>query len=76
MLLELAMGFEISIEHNSKMKREKYKALVDRLTNSYREVVYVKISMAACGFIENDSKKLFEIIKKLKLSHAYIRYLS
>ena len=53
------------MELNSTRKREKYKALVDRLKKSYDDVVYAKISMCACGFIEKDSKKFLDIMTKL-----------
>ena len=62
MLLELTIGFETNMELNSTRKREKYKALVDRLKKSYDDVVYANISMGACGFIEKDSKKFLDIM--------------
>ena len=76
MLLELTIGFETNMELNSTRKREKYKALVDRLKKSYDDVVYANISMGACGFIEKDSKKFLDIMTKLKIPKTEIQYLT
>ena len=76
MLLELTIGFETNMELNSTRKREKYKALVDRLKKSYDDVVYANISMRACGFIEKDSKKFLDIMTKLKIPETEIQYLT
>ena len=76
MLLELTIGFETNMKLNSTRKREKYKALVDRLKKSYDDVVYANISMGACGFIEKDSKKFLDIITKLKIPETEIQYLT
>ena len=76
MLLELTIGFETNMELNSTRKREKYKALVDRLKKSYDDVVYANISMGACGFIEKDSKKFLDIMTKLKIPETEIQYLT
>ena len=74
--MELTVGFETNMAGNSIRKREKYKPLMNRLKSSYKKVVYCNVSMGACGFIEKDSKRFFELLPKLNVSHTEIKYLT
>ena len=76
MLLELTIGFEKNMGLNSTKKRQKYKALIDRLKKSYDDVVHTNMSLGACGFMEKDSKKFFDIMTKLKIPETEIQYLT
>ena len=56
MLLELTIGFETNMGLDSTRKRQKYKALVDRLKKSYDDIVYANISMGACGLLKKTAR--------------------
>ena len=73
-LVELTVGFETNKAGNSTRKREKYKPLMNRLKSSYDKVVYCNVSMGACGFIEKDSKRFFELSSNLNVSDPEIIY--
>ena len=75
-LIELTVGFETNMAGNSTRKREKYKPLMNRLKSSYDKVVYCNVSMGACGFIEKDSKRFFELLSNLHVSDTEIKYLT
>ena len=75
-LVELTVGFETNMAGNSTRKREKYKPLMNRLKSSYNKVVYCNVSMGACGFIEKDSKRFFELLSNLNVSDTEIKYVT
>ena len=60
-IIELTIGFETNMEGNSARKRDKYKSLKANLMPTYDEVNYVNASIGACGFIEKDSRNLFDL---------------
>ena len=55
------------MEGKSASKRDNYKSLKANLIPTYDEVNYVNVSIGACGFIEKDSKNLFDLLRCLKL---------
>ena len=75
-IIELTIGFETNMEGNSARKRDKYKSLKASLMPIYDGVNYVNVSMGACGFIEKDSKNLFDLLRCLKLPENEILFLT
>ena len=49
---------------------------MNRLKSSYNKVVYCNVSMGACGFIEKDSKRFFELLSNLNVSDTEIKDLT
>ena len=48
-ILELTVGFETNIQHNSDRKATKYSSLINDLSLSYSKVQFVNLSMSAIG---------------------------
>ena len=71
--MDLTDRFETNMAGNSTRKRVKYTPLMNRLKSSYINVVYCYVSMGACGFIEKDSKRFFELLSDLNVSDTEIK---
>ena len=77
-IMELTVGFETNIRKNEERKQSKYTDSINNLSKE-KKVLFVNLSMGACGVVGKESGKLFSMLKELGMnemeSHFLIRKL-
>ena len=77
-IVELTVGFETNIRKNEERKQSKYTDIINNLSKE-KKVLFVNLSMGACGVVGKESGKLFSMLKELGMnemeSHFLIRKL-
>ena len=77
-IVELTVGFETNIRKNEERKQSKYTDIINNLSKE-KKVLFVNLSMGACGVVGKESGKLFSMLKEFGMnemeSHFLIRKL-
>ena len=72
-IIELTVGFETNVRKNYERKLKNYEQLISDLKKRYSKVIYVNLSMGACGIIGKESK-LKQFLNQFDLPPSDIAY--
>ena len=58
-IIELTVGFETNLEHNSQRKEIKYRPLLNHYENTYCKVKFINLSTSSLGIFGQASESFF-----------------
>ena len=64
-ILELTLGFETNIQASSVRKANKYTPLLPHLSSSYKNVIFINVSMGALGVIGSSCDSFLSLLYDL-----------
>ena len=73
-ILELTVGYESNLRSNAERKKQKYRELVQQLTNEYEKVNFVNLSISALGIYDKSTTEFIDMMKKLKFDKRTTTY--
>ena len=73
-ILELTVGYESNLRTNAERKKQKYRELVQQLTNDYEKVNFVNLSISALGIYDKSTTEFIDMMKMLKFDKRTTNY--